>query len=106
MGILNMISTKNTDTKQKTKITTTRARKTNTTKNKSEGLNTNNITQATTSDSQAQNSDATLSNMGVINLKKVESDEAEMIYKPNTSKQSSFLKDLWHSLKEYFSSTQ
>ncbi|AHX04435.1 hypothetical protein [Ehrlichia japonica] len=120
-----MISTKNTDTTQKTK---TRTRKTNTTnKNKSESLDTNNITQAATLDSQVQksesldtnnitqaatldsqvqNSDATLSNMDLINLKKVESDEAEIIYKPNTPQQSSFLKDLWHSLKEYFSSTQ
>ncbi|KJV65740.1 MULTISPECIES: hypothetical protein [Ehrlichia] len=99
-----MTSTKNTDTTQKTR--TTRRKTTTTNKNKLESFDTNNITQATASDKQTQNSDTTLDNMGFINLKKVESDDAEIIYKSNTSKQSSFLKDLWHSLKEYFSSTQ
>ncbi len=104
MGILNMTNTNNTGTTQKSRATT---RKTTTrNKNKLESLDTNNITQAAASDKQTQNSDTTLANMDFINLKKVESDDAEIIYKPNTSKQSSFLKDLWHSLKEYFSSTQ
>ncbi|ABD45545.1 hypothetical protein ECHHL_0982 [Ehrlichia chaffeensis str. Heartland] len=101
-------STNTNDTVQDTSLTA-QTHSTNTTTNNSEfwDTNTNNTTQTTSPSTQTSyGTDPTLSDMDLINLKKVESNETEIIYESNTTKQSNFFKDLWYSLKGYFSSAQ